>query len=354
MRRVAVVSFLLTLFAPALVAGSLDKPYFNSTLPGAWVSYQSASEGVGEYQYTYTRLPDRDGRAVIEFRMGVLSGPGSGSTTQQLFVLELGFDLSKDAINYMKAVETIVMQAGQGEAMLQPAAVVSAIKGGSCDFGSVFTYTGKDTINDLKCDTYAFETRCGGPAPMTVVGEVCLSNAVPFGVVRRTMVTRDPDGKELPPSAQLIQDHGSGTGGSQVLLAKLPEIQGKEQQTPGADVKTLPVQEAYRTGLVEAHVEIVAGSAGKRLLLSLRNRTSEEIVVVVPAGPTRFEAGSPLDTLQIAAERRETLTMKARGSTAPIEVGQVGKRGAVEGDFTVSIYEGEPLYSGSITMGPLG
>ena len=354
MRRAAAILFVLALCAPALMAGRLGKPYFESTLPGTWVSYESATEGAGEYHYTYTRLPDRDGRAVIELRLEVLSGPGSGSATQQLFILEPGFDLSKDALNYMKALETMVMQAGQGEAMLQPAAVVSAINEGSCDYGAVFTSKGTDRINNLDCDLYTFETQCGGPAPMTVVGEVCLSDTVPFGVVRRTSVTRDSDGKELPRSVQSIQGHGSGAEGSRVLLAALPEIKGNEKEKPGAEVKPIPVQEAYRTGLVEVRSQVVTGASGRRLLLSLGNRTSEEIVVVVPARPTSFETGSPLGTLEIAAEKRETLTIEARGTTAPIDVGQLGTRGAAEGDFTVSIYDGEPLFSGSMTIGPLG
>jgi hypothetical protein len=58
--------------------------------------------------------------------------------------------------------------------------------------------------------------------------------------------------------------------------------------------------------------------------------------------------------LEIAIDKSETSTMVAGISTAPFEVGQRGRRGAVEGKVTVLIYEGEPLNTGSVTVGPLG
>jgi hypothetical protein len=290
---------------------------------------------------------------VVEFKLEVLSGPGSGTTTQQLFVMAPGFDLSRDAINYMKSLEAIVMQAGEGRAMVQSADIVSAIRKGTCDHGDVFTYKGKDKVKDVDCDVYTFETTCGGPHPSTEVGEVCISGAVPFGVVRKTGEMRDSNGKKTSSSVMTLQDHGSGAQGSAVLLAQLPDIKGGEKKATAA-VKTILLEEAYREGLVEAQVEIVAGSGGNRLLLSLSNKSTEALQVTIPTGSTRLEAGSPLNTLEIAVESRKTITLKARGGSTPTEVAQLGKRGAVEGKFTLSIYEGEPLFAGSITMGPLG
>jgi hypothetical protein len=351
MRKSAVSVVFLTLCATGLMAGDLKTPYFQSTVPGSWVSYESTTEGVGSYQYTYKRLPDHGGQAVVEFSMKVLSGPGSGATNQQLFVMKPGFDLAKNAVNYMRAVETIVMQAGEHPAMLQPEAVVTAIRDGSCDYGSVFTFKGKEQSNGIACDAYTFEAPCGGPNPSTSVGEICLSDAVPFGIVyQKSSIT----GSDTGPSLQTLKDHGKGAKGTQMLLAALPAPKGGASKKAAADVPSIPLSEAYGKGMVEAHVKVVDGSNGSRLLVAFKNKTKKAMKVVVPAGFTSLEAGSPLGALEIAADSKKVISLEAGESASPVEVSQKARRGAVEGDFTLSVYEGEPLFAGSITMGSVG
>jgi hypothetical protein len=248
----------------------------------------------------------------------------------------------------------MVIQAGSGEAMLQPAAVVAAIRDGSCDYGGVFTARGTDRVGGLECDVYAFETRCGGPGAVTVAGEVCLSDAVPFGVVRQTSVTTDSNGTETSRSVQLLQDHGTGAVATPALLAALPATRGTLQVASTAGARSIPMQDAYRSGHLRVHVEVAAGSSGRQLVLTLANTTGEALAVKVPSGPTGFAVGSPLGTLEVAFERDATVTVGPGGSSAPLEAGQPGERGAVDGEFTISTYEGEPLLMGAVTVGPLG
>ena len=81
MSLIAMVIVMFVLLLTPADAGQLQKEYFTATRPGAWVSVEATSDNGGHSVYTYSRLEDNHGRAVIEFEMDVKAGPGGKGTS---------------------------------------------------------------------------------------------------------------------------------------------------------------------------------------------------------------------------------------------------------------------------------
>jgi hypothetical protein len=92
----------------------------------------------------------------------------------------------------------------------------------------------------------------------------------------------------------------------------------------------------------------VPGSSGRKLSLVLINKTEASLTVNVPAGEMQFEVDSPVNTLKIATAQ---VAIPAGEKAAPIVVEQRATRGIAEGHCSLSVYEGTPLFSGSVTIG---
>ena len=67
MRRVMIAVFVV-LLAPILIAAGWNKAYFAATKPGSWATIRVTSTMTPPFTTTSTRLPDVDGRVVIEQR----------------------------------------------------------------------------------------------------------------------------------------------------------------------------------------------------------------------------------------------------------------------------------------------
>jgi hypothetical protein len=209
------------------------------------------------------------------------------------------------------------------------------------------TFEATETIDGRACDRYTYALRAGGPVPTNEKGTLWLSDSVPFGIVRQTAEVFRPDGTKISSFEMRLQD----TGFDQSLAESLP----KPKQPTRAPVQpsTIALAEGYRAGRVGIEVMVVAGSSGRRLSLTLLNKTDAELTVTIRAGNTELKAGSPVNVLRFAISEALQLKLPAEGRRGPVLVDQRGKRGINDGHCALSVYEGKLLFSGSVTIGPL-
>lgn len=206
---------ILQMNTPQLGAGSLEKAYFAATPPGAWAKYESSWEmagGIaGANAYTYIRASDSDGRVQVETTTHVLAGPGEGVTTRQLFIMEPDFDLARDFMNRMSYLEASAAQSGEGPASLMQANVIEIMRASVGDLTNSVTFKGSKTIDGHECDHYVYSYSTGGSSVTHQEGEICLDEAVPFGVVFQKGRSTDQDGALISSYEQKLVESGAGS-----------------------------------------------------------------------------------------------------------------------------------------------
>ena len=109
--------------------------------------------------------------------------------------------------------------------------------------------------------------------------------------------------------------------------------------------------DGYQAGRVGIEVTVEDGSSGKHLQLAFINKTEADLTVKLAAGALEIPASDPLGALKIVVPKAANLVVPAGAASDPIKVDQQPGRGAFEGKFVLSVYEGTLLYSGSVTKG---
>lgn len=349
MSRLFTLTLILTTFAVPARAGELKKPYFGATRPGSWAKQEMRAKDIGVSEYTYRRLPDAGGRVRLELAMRVVSGVGAGASSSMVHTLSKDFDLAQDGLDYGRFTEALTMQAAPDQpAMETPPEVIKAIREGSIDFKGAFTFKSAETIAGFHCDRYSYVAHSGGDYPTRSEGEMWLSAEAPFAVVKQVGRVIDKDGKEMSSFEIALTDSGSDDD------APARETAVKAEAEPTGPRGPLSLLDAYKAELIRFKVEIAAGSKGQKVEITLENKGDEELTIMVPAGPIDVPAGIPLDTLALSVPAAREVVVPPSGLATPFTTGQRGERGATEGKFTLSMYEGEPSYQGSVTMDALG
>jgi hypothetical protein len=338
---------------PLLQAEDLRKAYFAATQPGTWAKYESnwkmADGLVGTNTYTYTRISDSASRVRIEVETETMAGPGEGMITRQLFIMGPEFDLARDFLNRMEFLQATVSQVGDGEPSLMQENVIEIMRQSAGDFTNSVTFKGQKEVQGFACDLYAYSFTLGGPHATVQEGEICLGETVPFGIVYQKGRVNGTDGAPVSSFEQKLLDSGAGKSGTEALLALTPET-GPE---PPEASPSLAFMDAYESGKIRLVVEVVEGTGGERLDLTAVNTTNDSIDLVVPGGPLAIPADSPLGVLNIVVREEQQFSLSPGGSGPALSVGQTGDRGATAGKFNLVVYEGQPLYQGSVTVGPL-
>ena len=318
--------------------GELKRDYFAATPPGVWAQYDLTSSDGTRSRSTSDRKPDEGGQVVVETGVKILAGPGAGTDSKNLNVLPKGFNLSRDWLSYGVQVEKMTMQFG-GTSMPIDANTLAAIRAASKDYRGAVTFEGTETVAGHACDRYAYSVTLGGPAPGKEDGKLWLDPTVPFGVVKQTAK--------------------SGATSFELLLTEVGAVR-QDAPTPAVAVEaavpapaTVALLDGYRAGKIALHVAAVASTGGRQLRLTLKNTSEGELTVKLPTGPVELPGSSPIERLLVTFAASAPQVLPAGESGAPITVAQRGTRGPVDGSFTLSFYEGTPLYSGSVTMGSL-
>ena len=325
--------------------GDLAKPYFAATKQGAWAEYLLTMPDGSKSSYSYERGADDAGRAVIVMQCKILAGPGKDAKTKLTYILPRTFNLERDGLNYGKFTEKMLMDSGGAEVPVDEK-TLEIIRQCTKDFGGAVTFEAAEKIGSRACDRYSYSAKSGCPNPTVETGKVWLDSTVPFAIVRQSAKVVNPDGTPVSQFDMVLQETG------------LNQLIAEAAATPAPpEIKKAPskvtLADGFKTGRAGMEIEVVPGSSGRSLLLTLVNKTDAELTVAVPAGEMDFEVDSPVHTLKITTRKAAEVVLPADEKSEPLTVAQRGAHGIAEGHCSLSVYEGTPLFSGSVTMGPL-
>ncbi len=327
----------------AVRAGELKKDYFGATKPGAWAEYKMESSDGTRSASSSQRNADEDGHVVVVESVKIQAGAGAGTEVKNTFVLPKDFNLARDWLSYGKFTEKMTMKYGE-MVMAVDANTLAAIKKGSKDYRGAVSFEATEKVDGHNCDRYAYAVAVAGPAPLKESGQLWLDDSIPFGIVRQVAKPLAGDGS----SASSYEIKLQQTGAVQVEApATAPVTAEKAPALPSV----VALVEAYQAGRVSIEVAVEAGSAGHRLQLTINNKTETELTVKLPEGELSIPASDPIGALKIVVKKAASIVVPGSGDAAPISVAQQPGRGALEGKFKLSVYEGTLLYSGSITRG---
>ena len=324
--------------------GGYRAPYFAATTPGAWSRYAMTSDGKTESAYTYRRLSDEDGHARVELKVEFTAGPFEGTWSANRYVLSKGFRLEDDALSFSRHCARLLMQSDKMDKMMEmDAATLPNIVAAAIDYASSVKFAGTEKVEGRDCDHYTYHYVSTEKNPTTYDGELWMNANVPFGLVRESASLKSQAGPESKYSMTLTatgSDSGSGPAATPTPAAA-PEGDGN-----------LTLAQAYIRGLVELDVRVDPGSKqGARLFIAAVNKGETPLHLAVAPGAMSFAAGMPLDTLNIRVRKAAALDIRPGEKSPELDVEQEGSRRALEGTFTLVVYDGEPLFAGSVTAG---
>jgi hypothetical protein len=300
------------------------------------------------------------------------------------------FPLEKDAIDFQVHARRCAAASGGSPATEYPAATMKAIAEGAMNYAPLVAFKGTETVAGKAADRYGYSYKTSYMnIPATTTGDVWVSEGVPFGVVKDTMAIRDAKGKVLATVDQVLVETGKETrtaltgwswgrtaegrtaaagrsgpqgrsvGGDQ-LSASASASSPTSSSTKAATSSTsrsaatgsgLTLPQAFEKELVRMTCTVVAGSNGSRLRVTLSNKSERPVKVTLTRAPMTFAVGTPLETLVLAADDDRTVEIAADDEAPTLEMAQRGDRRVTSGRFTVSRYEGTPLFQGSVEVG---
>jgi hypothetical protein len=364
-----------------LAAGAethFKKAYFGQTTPGSFARLRMTDEKGAVSEYTYSRLADLGDDRWIELHYAVVSGQFKGTDSVTACLVPASFALDQDAIDFQAHARRCAANSGGGKATEYPADTMKAIASGVINYASLVVFKGPDKIDGRACDhyTYAYKTTIMNK-PGTMNGDLWLSDAVPFGLVKESATTVDAAGKVLSRYETILVETGTSArsalpgwswgkgagaqtaarpspaaGGSVTARSSLAGGSARSTSAPAGPAGPMTLPQAFAANALKIVCEVVRGSQdGSRVRLTLSNASEKPLKVTLTRAPMTLEVGAPLETLTLAADFDRTVEIAPTRTALPLEVNQRGKRRAISGKFTVSRYEGKPLFSGSVDVG---
>jgi len=340
-------AFFLLLFTVchAAIGGELKKDYFGATKPGDWISQELTSHDGSKSSYLSQRLPDEDGRAVVELTIKALAGAGEGSESKNIVHMPGDFNFARDWLSYGKFTEKMSMEYS-GMVMPIDDATLEIIRDSSKDYRGIVTFSGTETIDGYACDRYTYTSAVAGPNPQQEHGELWLNDTVPFGVVRQSAKTVTADGTVVSSYDIRMTDKGHEAADEVV------ESPVSESETPATPIE-VSFMEGYQSELFALEITTVANTSGHKLEIVLRSKTERDVLVHIEAGDWDIPGDLPVEMLLITMGQATNLLLPAMENSPSITVTQRGTYGPVEGSFALSYYEGTAYFTGSVTVDSL-
>jgi hypothetical protein len=187
------------------------KPYFGATKPGSFARQKATDEKGGVTEYTYSRLTDVAGEPVIELRYEIVSGEFKGTKSFTGCLVPATFPLESDAIDFQAHARRCVAGTDGVHVTEYPPATMKAIAQGMTKYAAIASFKGAETLDGKPADHYGYEYKGSFKnVPTTTTGDLWLSDAVPFGLVKEVMTTRDASGKTLTRIETVLAESGEG------------------------------------------------------------------------------------------------------------------------------------------------
>jgi hypothetical protein len=335
MRRTFVLLLLsLTVCSMATAAG-WKKSYFGATKPGTWARYidHSSDPANVDMTVTMTRLGDDEGRPRIEMKM---DSNGKYPLVLNRYTMKSGFDVDRDLIDYGPAI--VASEGGDADSQtVLDAATVKLIADNMAAYGPFVVFKGSEVVDGKKTDRYNYSVK--RPGPSVESGDLWLSDAVPFGLVRNTFTIKEKD-KTTSFERKLV---ASGAG-----AVTTPSTAAKPDAKPEFTLK-----EAYDEGLIRIDAEVdpsVKNGEKVHLHITAKEDAPLPLTVNIPNGTTSLHVDMPLDDFIIIVATAQTLTLTA-DKGAELDVKQGGEQRALKGKFQITTFEGAPLWTGGATIG---
>jgi hypothetical protein len=191
-------SLFALLIATSLVSPAFagwKKPYFGSTPAGSWARYSDSTPDM-KMTTTIKRLNDEDGNARIELLIEFANNQYTPINNN--YTLTKDFSLNRKLIDFMSEIQGGSVASGDAEPTVYDAATIEAIVKNSAKYEPTAKFQGTETIDGKKADRYSYTIRYESlhesmPAT-TETGELWLSDAVPFGLLKQSSVTKDDKG----------------------------------------------------------------------------------------------------------------------------------------------------------------
>src|SRR5947209_4688979 len=282
---------------------------------------------------TLTRLGDDEGRPQIELKM---DSNGKYPLVLNRYTMKSGFNVDRDLLDYGPS---IVGGAG-GDADTQTvfdANTAKLMAANMPEYGPAVVFKGSEVIDGTKTDRYGYSIK--RPGPSTESGDYWLSDAVPFGFVRNTFTIVEGD-KKTTFERKLI---ATGAGPAPVSVAAEPAKQS-----------AFTLKEAYDEGLIRINATVDdAVKNGEKVYLHItaKEEAPTPMTLTIPKGKTALHVDMPIDDFIIDSPSAKPLTLTS-DKAVDIDVKQTGEQRVLKGTFQITTYEGQPLWTGSATVGP--
>jgi hypothetical protein len=341
MKKHLILLVFLAATLSAAHAGELQKDYFMATPPGAWAEYRMEIADGTKFQSTSQRNADENGRIILEEAIKFQAGAGKGTESKTTYVLPQNFNIGKDWLSYGKFTEKMSMKTAGIEMPVDPT-TLEAIKKGSKDYRGAVAFETTENIDGHICDRYAYSIAIAGPTPSKETGQIWLDATVPFGIVRQAARVMNADGSVASSFETRLIDTG------RVQLDTIASAKAAPPAVPAAPA-VVSLLEGYTAGRIG--IEVSVGSNGQPLQLTFINKTDTPLTVTLKKGPLDIPASEPVSALKIIVRSNARIAVPAGAFSEAITVDQQPGRGALEGKFELSVYEGTKLYSGSVTRG---
>jgi hypothetical protein len=326
LRRGSVVLALVVSAAAVGGPSHWKKPYFGATKPGTSARLRGVDAVSGDVtEAILTRADDEEGRVVFQRSDEFMSGKFKGTKSVARYEMKPGFPVETEGLSYMRWAAKIAW--GEDGGTIADAATLKAIASSGVDYGAIVVFKGVETVDGKACDHYAYTSGAGSGK---IEGELWLSDQVPFATVKETLRGKDATGAEYRIETKLVASGVSAVAAK--AAASAPASLG----------------DLYRAGKLSILVEIVPKSSTVRLTLT--NKSDAKLKVMVPKGNTTLEVGTPVGSLVLVSPAERTLLIAAGGAAPRFDLTQKGTYRPRKGAFTASVYEGQPLFSGSVEM----
>ena len=193
------------MLASLTASADWKKPYFGATPAGSWATYTTKTSTGAPSVTTSARLADSNGRVRLEDRTAY---PGNEyPPSAQRFEMVPGFDFRRDLLDFARSLAAFSSSMNGGAFQPMPADAVRTMKDMATPFGTIAVFVKVEAVDGKECDYYTYSTKSQA-AGQVETGELWLSDAVPFGLVRRTSITKDQSGGVVWSLEQKLTDFG--------------------------------------------------------------------------------------------------------------------------------------------------